>query len=165
MIIKKIYILLFTLIVFSACQKEEDLPLDFSLSSLQDNGFSFERLSVQSNAVNQNMDADFIVMLQLNDSGELQSPFFVQPQLKSSYTLLKQFDNPTSAEQFYNDYTSFTGDNSSFDYNALSIKPFQIWIVKTNSNQYGKVLITSTVTSETNNSLNAVVNFKAELLK
>ncbi len=165
MILKKIYFLLFALLLFSACQNEEDLPFDFSLSSLQDNGFSFEKMNVQSDAANQNIDADFVVMPQLDDSGKLLAPFLVQPQLKSSYYLLKQFDNLASAEQFYDSYTSFTEESSTFDYNALSIKPFQIWIVRTNSVQYGKVLITGTATSETNNSLNAVVNFKAELLK
>ncbi len=163
--LKKIYFLLFATIALSACQNEEELPFSFSLSSLQDNGFSFEKMNVQTDAVHQNADADFVVLPQFDDKGELKSPFFVQPQLKSSYVLLKQFDNLTSAEQFYNNYTSFTDENLAFDYNALSIKPFQIWLVRTNSAQYGKILITNTATSYSNNSPNAIVTFKAELLK
>lgn len=172
MIFKKIQILILVIIAFSACQNNNGLPVDnsvssadYSLSSAQNNGFSFKIMTVLTDSVNQNINSDFIVLPQLSDKGDLVSPFLVQPHLKSSYALSKQFDNQIDAELYYNAYTSFSETGTVFDYNAIPIKPFQIWIVKTNLNRYGKILIISTSTTSLKNSLNAVVNFKAGLLK
>ena len=165
MFLKKILPLILLLLIFSSCQDNNTVSLDYSVGSEQDNGFSFNKMAVLSNDVNQNINADFIVLPQMSDSGKLLAPFLVQTELKSSFLLSKQFDNLMAAEQYYNNYTSFSDNGSVFDYNAIPVKPFQVWIVITNANLYGKILISEASAAYVNNSPNAVVNFKAELLK
>lgn len=171
---KKIHLLLLSVLTFSACQVENNATIDdnaignslseFSVSSDLDNGFSFEKMSVTVDSVNQNTNSDFIVFQQLGSKGEAQSPFLVQPYLKSSYVLLKQFSNAYDAKVFYDNYNTYSVTGLVFKNTAVPVEPHQIWLVKTNKNQYGKLLITETNFSSTANEPNATVTFKAELL-
>ena len=164
MLFKKYHLLFLLLIIFSSCQDKNIVSFEYSLSTAQ-YGFSFDKMTVLSTDVNQNTNADFIVLPQMNDSGELLSPMLVQPLLKSSYLLSKQFDNLFAAEQYYNSMTTFSENGSIFNNVALSLKPFQIWIVKTNTNLYGKILISQASTGYVNSFPDVAINFKAELLK
>lgn len=170
---KKNQLLLLILLVFCACNDENNMPAsevnlnsnpEFSLSSAQESGFSFETMTIVKDTA-QILNADFIVLPQLNAYGALVSPFFGQYNLKSGFALIKQFDNLADAQSFFDSYTVFTGNDSDFNIYGLSVKPFQIWIVKTGLNTYGKILVLTGKAEFSNKSYYANVSFKAALLK
>lgn len=173
MTFKKNQLLLLILFVFCACNDESNMPMpeinlsekqEFSLSSAPENGFSFETMTTVNNTT-EIMNTDFIVLPQLSTNGGLVSPFFVQHNFKSGFALIKQFDNLAEAQSFFDSYTVFTGNDSDFNIYGLSVKPFQIWTVKTGLNTYGKILVLTGRAEFLNRSYSANVSFQAELLK
>lgn len=147
-----------------ACN-EDNIPSEYSLSSSKDNGFSFDRMNVVNNQIASQIYTDFIVVAGLNETGEFTSPFFTQLEFKTYFVLSKQFDNLQSAQQYFDSYTKMSENESYFDISALPVQPYQIWIVKTQSNTYGKILILSTINYSSNHSTYCTVRFKAEILK
>lgn len=170
---KKNRLLLLILLVFCACNDENNMPTpevnlsqsqEFSLSSTQESGFSFETMSIVNDTA-KILNTDFIVLPQLDAYGGLVSPFFVQHNVKSGFALIKQFDNLTDAQSFFDTYTAFKGNDSDFNIYGLSVKPFQIWTVKTGLNTYGKILVLTGKAEFSTKSYFANVSFKAALLK
>jgi hypothetical protein len=137
---------------------------EFSLSSTQESGFSFETMTIVTDTA-KILNTDFIVLPQLNANGGLVSPFFVQHNLKSGFALIKQFDNMADAQSFFDSYTAFTGNDSDFNIYGLAVKPYQIWTVKTGLNTYGKILVLNGKAEFSNKSYFANVSFQAALLK
>lgn len=172
MLLKKIQLLLLILIVFSACELDDSVEFEsstastqYSVSSQLDNGFSFETMKVINDSSDLISSSDFIVFPQLGEKGELLSPFLVQPLLKSSYALAKQFSNLDDAKKYYDTYNTVSDSGLKFENTAIPVQPFQLWIVKTNTNQYGKILISGTSSSDKANLPVAVVDFYAKSIK
>lgn len=168
---KKIQFLpLLIIAIFSACTADinnnstPNILNQFSISSKQETGFSFDAMTTVNDTLNTAV-TDFTVLPQLNDSGKLVLPILVQLQLKSNFILSKQFDNLNDAQKYFDSYTAFSENASNFSIYGLTVKPYQVWIVRTNLNKYGKILILTSTTNYLNNSPYAEITFKAELLK
>jgi hypothetical protein len=161
---RKKYLFLFVAILCIACN-EDYIPSEYSLSSGEVNGFSFDKMNVVNKPITTHIYTDFIVAAGLNETGEFVSPFFTQLDFKSYFVLSKQFDNLQSAQHYFDSYITMTEDKSYFDIVAMPVQPYQIWIVKTQSDTYGKILILSTISYSSNHTTYCSVRFKAEKLK
>lgn len=164
--LKKFHLILFFIPFFVSCVQNNDnnFPNTFTLNSSKNTGFSFGTMSVVNDTTN-NYAADFVVVPQLNDSGQLLAPILIQLKLRSNFVLSRQFDTLTDAKTYYDSYITFNEDVAKMDIYALTIKPFQVWVIKTGDNTYGKVLIISTKTEYLNKSYYSEITFKADLLE
>ncbi len=165
-LLKKYYLALFFIPFFVSCVQNNDtnFPNTFTLNSNQNTGFSFGTMSVVNDTIN-NYAADFVVVPQLNDSGQLLTPILIQLKLRSNFVLARQFDTLSDAKNYYDSYITFSEDPAKMDIYALMIKPYQVWVIKTGDNTYGKVLIISTKTEYLNKSYYSEITFKADLLE
>jgi len=151
------------LVVMVSCDKENNKPSDeFKLKSNQYNGFSFEKLKVIDFPNTENLKPDFFLAAQTLDNGDVVSPFFSHPDLESRFFLSDSFENYESA---LNEYKNFeVPDNFQLEQFALSVQPNQVWLIKTNREKFGVILIKSAAFNNLNDTPYAEATFKAKII-
>jgi len=159
--IKLLFIAL--ILIWTSCDKEKTLPTnEFTLDSATHKGFLFENLDIIDFPNSNDLKPDFIVLAQTSDNGDVLSPFLSQPDLENRFILSEEFDDFESAQAYFDSYS--TPENKPFQQFALNVKPNQIWLIKTNSGKFGKILIISTEFNNIDNKPFAKATFKAENL-
>jgi hypothetical protein len=151
------------LVVMVSCDKEKNTPSDeFTLKSNQYTGFSFEKLRVVDFPFNQSLKPDFSVLPHTLENGNVVSPFFSHPDLESRFFLSGSFENFENALIEYNNFV--IPDNYQFEQFAFGVQPNQIWLMKTNKNKHGIVLIISAIFNNNNDTPYAETTFKARIV-
>ena len=157
------------LIVLTSCEGDDNLKSEFytlntKVTSNIFKGFSFESLSIIDYPNKQNTKPDFIVLAQMNEAGTVLSPFLSQQDLESRFILSNNFNDYNSAKSYFDTLTTF--ENKTLEQSALGIRPNQVWVIKTNKGDFGKILIVETKTEIVeNNTPFAEIKFKAERIK
>ena len=146
------------LIILTACDKDKVKENDiFTLTSDDMNGFSIESLKI----ISFNQQIDFSVLAHQDETGKVVSPFFSSPNLERKFALIDNFENYEIAFQSFESFK--LEDNYIFDKFALPVQPNQIWLVKTGTEKYGIILVTSSVFYEKKDKTSyAEVSFKAK---
>jgi len=149
------------LIILISCDEEESKPSDeFTLSSSQYKGFLFEEMQIISFSNTNDSNPDFVVLAQTDENGDIASPFLTHPELERRFYLSNSFDNYEKALSSYNNFE--IPENYHLIQSALNIEPNQIWLIKTNSEKFGVVLIKSTEYNKDNDTPYAEATFKAK---
>ena len=157
------------LFVFISCEgdvnsKTEFFTLNTTVTSNIFTGFSFESFNIINYPNKQNTKPDFIVLAQMNETGTVLSPFLSQQDLESRFILSNNFSDYNSAKLYFD--TLITVSNKTLEQAALGIKPNQVWVIKTNNGDFGKILIVESKTEIVgNNTPFAEIKFKAEKIK
>lgn len=152
------------LVVLFSCDKEDSKPSDeFTLKSNQDTAFSFEKLKVIDFPFNNNLKPDFLVAPHTLENGNVVSPFFSHPDHEFRFFLSDTFENYENALSNYNSFV--IPDNSHFEQFAFGVKSNQIWLMKTNQNKYGIILIRSAIFNNDNDIPYAETTFKARIVE
>ena len=100
-------------------------------------------------------------MAHQDETGKVVSPFFSSPNLERKFALIDNFENYEIAFQSFESFK--LEDNYIFDKFALPVQPNQIWLVKTGTEKYGIILVTSSVFYEKKDKTSyAEVSFKAK---
>ncbi|MGB8489464.1 MAG: hypothetical protein WCE64_00250 [Bacteroidales bacterium] len=123
-------------------------------------GFSFKKMNIIAIPNSENLIPDFIVACQMNEFGDISGPFLSHPNLENRFVLLKSYDNINSAQNNYD--TLSTISNSPYQPFAFGIKPFDIWQIKTSSDEIGVILILEARSTKIGSSPFAEVKFKAK---
>lgn len=151
------------LVLFSltTCDKDHEFKTDvYTLNSTPSNGFIFSGLRIISYS-SSTTKPDFIVLAQINIDGDVVAPYLSHPDLENRFFLSKEFRDSVDAQEYFDSYLE--PENKPLVDLAYSIKPNQIWLIKTNSGGYGKILIVgSRVDTLDNNTPFAEIKFKAE---
>jgi len=156
-------LLIALLLIWTSCDKDKTLLTnEFTLDSDMHKGFQFENLDIIDFPNSNDLKPDFVVLAQTNDNGDVVSPFLSQPDLENRFILSEEFISFDSAQAYFDSYT--TPDNKPFQQFALNVKPNQIWLIKTNTGKFGKILIISTEFNNIDNKPFAKTTFKAENL-
>jgi len=154
------------MIIFISC--EEDAPeseqIDqalienrvFARNSRENKGFSIEKMNV---ADFPKSDADFIIIPQTNLTGDVVSPFLSNPNLEKRFILSNEFGDIESAQAYFNSYSDYPVGQDLQQF-ALEIKPNQVWLVKTHSGTFCKILIMDTRIDKTTSFVE--IKFRAE---
>jgi hypothetical protein len=163
-------IFLFGLIlVFTSCEGDDILRTEFfvlntTVTSNVFKGFSFKSLNIIDYPNKQNTIPDFIVLAQTNQTGTVLFPFLSQLDLENRFILSKDFSDYQNAKIYFD--TLKTVGNNVLEQVAYEIKPNQIWIVKTENSDFGKILIVETKIGKVENDTPfAEIKFKAEIIK
>ena len=156
------YSIIGMLLILTSCDKENNSP-DYTLDSESHKGFLFENLKIVDIQNSSNLIPDFIVSVQISESGVVLSPFMSHPNLENRFVLSEEFESSDSAQTYFDKYSK--PENKPFQNFALNIKPNQIWLIKTNTGEYGKILVLKTKATNSNNKPFAEMTFKAERMK
>jgi hypothetical protein len=158
---RNLKILLFGLLfIWASCDKEKNSPpSEFTLDSTPDRGFLFEGLKIIEYTNASTVKPDFIVLAQVNAQGDVISPFLSHPDYLHRFILSEEFTNLDEAQAYYDTYS--TPDNKPLQLIASNIKPYQVWLVKTNNEGFGKILVINTRIDKIDNTPFAEVTFKA----
>lgn len=157
---QKIRIIGLLLLLFS-CDRKEDTPQnEFTINSADFKGFSFELFKVIDYPGFQT--PDFFVLVQIETHGELKGPFLSHPDLEARFYLADEFDDLESAEAFYGSY--LPEDEKTLQQFALNVSSNQVWLIKTNSGNYGKILVLKTKSGQIDDKPFAEIVFRAEIL-
>lgn len=149
------------LIILISCDEEENKPSDkFTLSSSQYKGFLFEEMQIINFSNTNDSNPDFVVLAQTDENGDIVSPFLTHPELERRFYLSNSFENYEKALSSYNNFA--ISENYHLRQSALNIEPNQIWLIKTNSEKFGVVLIKSTEYNKDNDTPYAETTFKAK---
>ena len=164
---KKIIILIFCSSIFInyACEDKDNKDPEFILNTnIQSGqlirGFSFTKMNIIALPNSENLIPDFIVACQMNEFGDISGPFLSHPNLENRFVLLKSYDNINSAQNYYD--TLSTISSSPYQPFALDIKPFEIFQIKTSSDEIGVILILEARSEKIGSSSFAEVKFKAK---
>ena len=162
-------LLLVILIVVTSCEGDENsnpgfYTLNTEVTSNIFNGFSFVSLNIIHYPNKQNTKPDFIVLTQMNETGTVLGPYLSQQDLESRFILSNTFMDYNSAKSYFDTLTTFK--NKTLEQSAFGVKPNQIWIIKTNKGDFGKILIIEAKAEIVeNNTPFAEIKFKAEKIK
>ena len=157
---QKVWIIGLLLLLFS-CDRKEDTPQnEFTINSADFEGFSFESFKVVKYPGFQT--PDFFVLVQIETHGELKGPYLSHPDLETRFFLAGEFEDIESAEAFYISYHST--QEQTLQQFAMNVKPNQVWLIKTNSGNYGKILIIKTKSGQIDDKPFAEIVFRAEIL-
>jgi len=151
------------LFLFNSCEKDEDSTQIFALNSEAYKGFLFESMKIINFPNSQNIIPDFTVLVQTNGSGEVLSPYLSNPNLENRFFLFDELEDLKNAQEVFDSIQ--TTEINTFQKFALDIKPYQIWLIKTNSGSVGKILITETKTENIEDNPFAEIKFKAKKLQ
>lgn len=149
--------------MFSCDKKEDNKPSDeFTIKSNEYTAFSFEKLKVIKFPFNNNLKPDFLVSPHILENGDVESPLLSHPDLEYRFFLSGNFENYENALAHYNSFIN--PDNFQFEQFAFGVKPNQVWLMKTNNNKLGIVLIRSAVSYSDNDTPYAETTFKARIV-
>ena len=151
------------LVVLVSCDKENNKPSDeFTLKSNEYTAFSFEKLKVIEFPFNNNLKPDFLVAPHILENGDVVSPFFSHPDQEIRFFLSGTFENYENALAHYNSFV--IPDNYQYEQFAFGVKPNQVWMMKTNKNKHGIILIIRAIFNNDNDIPYAETTFKARIV-
>lgn len=154
-------LLALALLIMNSCDRAPNSPSNkFSLNSEQHKGFLFEGLKVIDSPNSSGILPDFIVLAQTGENGNVLSPFLSNPLLENRFILSKEFEDIETAEQYFESYSA--PEDEPFLQNALNIKPYQVWLIKTNNGDFGKILILNSIFKSIDSTPYAEIKFKAD---
>ena len=166
---KRIFYLNLFVLVFTAyaCEDKENKDPEFLLntdppSGYITSGFSFKKMRLITVPNSENIIPDFIVACLMNEIGEIGGPFLSHPNLENRFVLVNSYDNITSAQKNFD--TIATLSNKPYQTLALDIKPYEIWQIKTSSDELGIILLLETRAEKIGLNAFAEVRFKAKKL-
>ncbi len=143
---KRILSLFFCISVFLiACEDKEKDYSEFILNNtLQSgqliSGFSFKKMDIITFPNSENIIPDFIVGCFINEYGDIiKGPFLTHQNLENRFVLINKYDNKISAQNHFD--TISTSTNSPYQTFTSDIKPYEIWQIKTSSDEIGVILI------------------------
>lgn len=151
--------LLFLALLWFSCDKEDPAPKEYTLDTSLNRGFSFESMEIIDYTSTGPVKPDFIVLAQVNLQGDVLYPFLSHPDYVNRFLLSDEFQNIEEAQAYYDTYT--VPETSPLQVTANNVKPFQVWLVKTNSGGYGKLLVIDTEFGKRNDVPFAEIVFKA----
>jgi hypothetical protein len=165
---RKTFNLLLVLVFFFTCACEDNnkaTPEFFTLSTKMTYGqipcgFSFNDLKIISVPFSDDNKPDFILSVHTNDFGDILGPMLSHPDLENRFIFVRQFNDLTQAQVCFDSIS--TVSSLPWQTFAYDLKPFGIWLVKTNSGEAGKLLILETRTDIINNAPFAEIKFKQE---
>lgn len=164
---RTITILLLTLSIFISCKKETPDPstniLVLNSSVVNNKSYGFSCSKAQIVPLNSNPMPDFHVLVESNDMGQPTGVFLSNSNLEKRFYLKSTFAELESARNYFNSCT--LSKDTVFQRLAISVKPFQIWIIKTNENKFGKILIHEATYKDLNNSGNLFAEMKFQWMK
>jgi hypothetical protein len=128
----------------------------FVMNSRQNKGFSADNLKL---ADFPKTDADFIIIPQTSLTGDVMSPFLSNPDLEKRFVLTDEFDDSKSAEAYFNTYETYA-EGDSLQQFALDLRANQVWLIKTRSGEFCKMLILETKIDKATSFVE--IKFKAE---
>ncbi len=162
-------LLLIFILVFTGCQKnkkvktsgEETLNservLDGTTYSIQ--GFSFSTGSVILYNPQQSTNPPDIFVLPISDAqGNVTGAYLDSPNILNSFSLIGTYGTASEALTAFNNYK--TVNVSNYDPLAQPILINQVWVFKTNSDKFTKLLILDIKTYKIDIEPNAEVRFK-----
>lgn len=164
---RTITILLLTLSIFISCKKDSPDPsanilvLNSSIVNNASNGFSCSKAEIVPS--NSNPTPDFHVLVERDIMGNATGVFLSNSNLEKRFYLKGTFPDLASAKNYFNSCT--LSRDTVFQRLAVSVKPFQIWIIKTNENKFGKILIHEATYKDLNNSGDLFAEVKFQWLK
>ncbi|HCY00566.1 MAG TPA: hypothetical protein DG754_10545 [Bacteroidales bacterium] len=154
----------FCMLVFVSCDKENNKPADeFTLKSTEYTGFLFEGLKIITFPNPNNLKADFVMSPQTTENDDVVSPFFAHPDLESRFYLSGEFESFDSALSSFESY--IMPADIKYQQFALDIKPYQVWLIRTNTEKNGIILIKSAECYIYNDIPYAETTFKAKVLR
>jgi hypothetical protein len=166
---KYFLILIFCTLVFLtySCENKDNRDPEYILntnihSGQLISGFSFKKMDIIAFPNSESIIPDFIVACQINEFGEISGPFLSHQNLENRFVLLNSYDNINSARDAFDNLPTLS--NSPYQPLALDIKPFDVWQIKTSSNETGVILILEASSEKIGSSLFAEVKFKAKIL-
>ncbi|MEA1896343.1 MAG: hypothetical protein U9N53_01615 [Bacteroidota bacterium] len=160
---KEIFFLLLILFA-SACSKDKEVKTSGTHTITSEMilegqtysyyGFSFSKASVKLYNVASSTDRpDFGVGMNQDSL-----PYFDTENIEESFALAGEFSTADSALTFFNNYGEV--DVNSYVGLAQPVLENQIWVFKTRSNTFGKILIMNTLRYEKNSYMIVEVHFK-----
>jgi hypothetical protein len=163
---KTFNLIIFTLVFLAyACEDKENRDPEYILNTDIPNsqlfsGFSFTKMNIITFPNSENIIPDFIVASFMNDIGDISGPFLSHPNLENRFILLNSYDNAKSAQNYFD--TLATINNYPHQTFALDIKPFEIWQIKTSTDEVGIILIIEARAEKIGSSAFAEIKFKAK---
>ena len=164
---KKILMLFFCTSIFLiyACEDKDNRDHEFILNTnIQSgqliSGFSFKKMNVIAFPNSENITPDFIVFCRMNEFGDISGPSLSHQNLENRFILLKSYDNINSAQNNFDTLSIIS--NSPYQPFAEDIKPFDLWQIKTYSDEIGLILILEARSEKIGSSSFAEVKFKAK---
>ena len=153
-----------TLFILISCREQDDPTLYGSYklnSSIPCRGFQFSNLRIINCLIEPiSFKPDFIVLAQV-DNNEVIGPFLANLNGENVFYSPAKFNDLESAQKYFDNYK--LPEEKYLEPAALNIKPFQIWVIKTNYGGFGKILITfAKGDTIENNTPFAEIEFKAE---
>ena len=120
-------------------------------------GFSFASGQIIYYPNTNNLKPDFSVYVQQNDTGVTIGPYLAQQDIRRNFYFAKYISIYDSAKLYFDTYK--LNKDTVFGETALSLKQGQIWIIRTNSNSFGKILIFETTSNDNENKPYAEIKF------
>ena len=164
---KKTLILTFCTLVFLsyACEDKDNRDPEFILntnilSGQHISGFSFKKMNIIAFPNSENIIPDFIAFCLMNEFGDISGPSLSHQNLENRFVLLNSYDNINSAQNNFDTLSIIS--NSPYQPFALDIKPFEIWQIKTYSDEIGVILIVEARSEKIGSSSFAEIKFKAK---
>lgn len=164
---KKILILFFCTLIFLnyACEDKDNRDPEYILNTdIQSgqliSGFSFKKMNIITLPNSENIIPDFIVACFMNEFGDISGPLLSHQNLVNRFVLLNSYDNINSAQNNFD--TISTISNGPYQTFALDIKPFEIWQIKTSTDEIGIILIIEARAEKIGSSAFAEIKFKAK---
>jgi len=137
--------------------------LDTGISSNQmSNGFSFKDMTILSYPFSDNNMPDFLLSVHTNETGDILGPMLSHPELENRFVFIKKFADLNSAQYAFD--TLSTISSSPLQPFAFDLTPNEIWQVRTNTGESGKLLIMETKTEKINNTPFAEIKLKAKII-
>lgn len=162
-------ILFFILILFaSACSKDKEVKtsgthtlnseriLDGQTHSYY--GFTFSKASVNLYNVANNSDLPDFAVVDYSGPNQETLAAFNSDNIEDSFALAGAFSTADSALTFFNNYSEV--NESTYEGLADPVLENQVWIFKTRSGTFGKILILNIISYEKNSNMIVEVQFK-----
>jgi len=159
--------LIISICTFSACEDQDKIPPEFYIlnteipSGQSPKGFSFKELKIISFPNSKNIMPEFLLSVHTNETGDILGPMLSHPGLENRFIFIKRFDDLNSAQNYFD--TLSTISKSQYQTFAFDIKPHEIWQIKTNTGEIGKILLLETKAEKINNTPFAEIKFKAKI--
>ncbi len=127
-------------------------------------GFSFSRADVITFPNNYGILPDFSVLIQVDVEDSIVGVFFANfGEYRPTFMLMKETTSSDSAHAYFQNLKNVS--RTDFTHLAIPVKANQVWVVKTQDNKFGKMLILSTsvlrdTSTPTNPKLNGEATFE-----
>jgi len=146
------------------CNDKENTAVEFTLtndlSSQIFHGFSFRKMDTITFPNSENIIPDLMVVYLINDFGDISGPFLSHQNAENRFALIGTFENRISAQDCFD--TISCSNNSAYQSFTPEIKPYEIWQVKTTTEEVGVILILEARVEKIGSGGIAEMKFKAK---